>query len=176
MKTTPASLLKWGLLVVAGIVVLLVLIGALVGPQEPARPAVPVAEQRAGPTLTIDERLLPVLNAEIASPNWPSDPSSMEQASKQLERLAARIVAKSEWQHATAVNVMMLGNDKRPWLHLTLPVALLRTEVRRHLTPVRVLNLSREVGFNTIDGERAARSYCAGTSTPFCNQIEEPQP
>jgi hypothetical protein len=123
---------------------------------------------RSVPAVTIDDSLLPIRNVEITFPSSMPAAGDIASTGLALKSLSTKPAAAT---NVSAINVLVRGSDQAIWFHLTLPGDAFRKAVAADRPAGYFLLLGREVGFNKIESERAARSYCAGASTSFCDQV-----
>lgn len=123
---------------------------------------------RTDATVTIDDTLPPIRNVEIAFPSSMPSAGDIAATGAALKSLSTKHAAATRVE---AINVLVRGSDRATWFHLTLPGDAFRKAVEADQPAGYFLLLGREVGFNKIEAERAARSYCAGASSSFCDQV-----
>lgn len=134
----------------------------LAGKQPPPKPVA---------SIKIDKSLLPIVNADVMlKQNFPKE-GLVEGAALSAKEIARQIVADPASRNLQAVNVMVYGGDA-PWLHFTVNGNDLRSAVAADATPFFFLNLGREVGFNDVPAEIAAKAYCQGVTVGFCGAIK----
>jgi hypothetical protein len=136
---------------------------------KPAVHTVNDARKSQVPAAVINDNYLRIVNVSLpltSTTMEKGDLAAIAQAIKNMGRLEG-----SPWKNAEAINIEVRGSDRRMLMHMTLPGDAFRQATREDQIAGFFLMLGREVGFNEIAAERAAREYCAGTSNPFCDQV-----
>lgn len=122
-------------------------------------------------SIKIDKSLLPIVNADVMlKTNFPKE-GLVEGAAVSAKEIARQIMADPASQNFQAVNVMVYGGAD-PWLHFTVSGNDLRSAVAADAPPFFFLSLGREVGFNDVPAEIAAKAYCQDVTVGFCGVIK----
>jgi hypothetical protein len=129
-------------------------------------------EQRSAsePKVVLDARFMPVLNAEIRFDDVQAGPDMIAATARAIGDLGHKIGADHNIRAADAMLVMVADRDGYI-MHLTIDVPKLIPAAEKGGQTGNFLLLGREIGFNEIRGERAAREWCAGARNSFCNAV-----
>jgi len=137
--------------------------------EEPKAKA-PDQQAPMAPMISLDAKLMPFLQANLRFDYEHAGPEMITDTGRAIGELGRRMSADDTLRAAKSLLVMVSDRDGNV-LHLTLEVPKLLAAVERERQPGAYLLLAREVGFNEIRGERAAREWCAGAHTSFCDQV-----